>query len=235
MTDAKGRWDELPALTRRLIFRFGRQIHGALPEPRSEFLAYHQHQPNVVKERDMTIIITDEDVKRLLPMRDCIEAMRVAFSDLANGAAVNRPRVRYLARHPDPERKYLANVHVGAVPSYGIACVRAGSQVIRPPSAGNDRRLYEYPQAFNWGVVILYSIETAEPLADARIPTLWYAGRRHNGRGDRSDRACGRHDAWLVRNRQAGALCAGGHPTRASDQSRQCLQSECRASRCLCP
>jgi alanine dehydrogenase len=113
----------------------------------------------------MTIIITDEDVKRLLPMRDCIEAMRVAFGDLAAGAAVNRPRMRYLARHPDPERKYLANVHVGAVPSYGIACVRAGSQIIRPPSAANDRRLYDNPRAFNWGMVILYSIETAEPLA----------------------------------------------------------------------
>lgn len=113
----------------------------------------------------MTIIITDEDVKRLLPMQDCIEAMRVAFRDFANGSAVNRPRMRYLAQHPDPERKYLANVHVGAVPSAGIACVRAGSQIIRPPSAGNDRRLYENPQAFNWGIVILYSIETAEPLA----------------------------------------------------------------------
>jgi len=114
---------------------------------------------------DMTIIITDDDVKRLLPMRDCIEAMRIAFNDLAGGAAVNRPRMRYLASHPDPERKYLANVHVGAVPSFGIACVRAGSQIIRPPSAANDRRLYENPQAFNWGIVILYSIETAEPLA----------------------------------------------------------------------
>jgi alanine dehydrogenase len=113
----------------------------------------------------MTIIITDEDVKRLLPMQDCIEAMRVAFRDLADGAAVNRPRMRYLAKHPDPERKYLANVHVGAVPSCGMACVRAGSQIIRPPSAANNRRLYENPQAFNWGIVILYSIETAEPLA----------------------------------------------------------------------
>jgi ornithine cyclodeaminase/alanine dehydrogenase-like protein (mu-crystallin family) len=121
----------------------------------------------------MTIIITDEDVKRLLSMRDCIEAMRVAFGDLANGAAVNttesqtinRPRMRYLAKHPEPERKYLANVHVGAVPSYGMACVRAGSQIIRPPSPTNERRLYENPQAFNWGIVILYSIETAEPLA----------------------------------------------------------------------
>ena len=73
----------------------------------------------------MTIIITDEDVKRLLPMRDCIEAMRVAFRDFADGSAVNRPRMRYLARHPDPERKYLANVHVGAVPSCGHR-LRAG-------------------------------------------------------------------------------------------------------------
>ena len=113
----------------------------------------------------MTLIITDEDVKRLLPMPDCIEAMRVAFRDFADGIAVNRPRVRYLARHPDPQRRYLANVHVGAVPSYGIACVRAGSQIMRPPGPGNDRRLYENPRAFNWGIVILYSIETAEPLA----------------------------------------------------------------------
>jgi alanine dehydrogenase len=113
----------------------------------------------------MTIIITDDDVKRLLSMEDCMEAMRVAFRDFANGTAVNRPRMRYLAQHPDPEHKYLANVHVGAVPSFGIACVRAGSQIIKPPSASNARRIYENPQPFNWGIVILYSIETAEPLA----------------------------------------------------------------------
>jgi hypothetical protein len=55
----------------------------------------------------MTIIITDEDVKRLLPMRDCIEAMRVAFGDLADGAAVNRPRMRYLAGIPNPNADIL--------------------------------------------------------------------------------------------------------------------------------
>jgi len=113
----------------------------------------------------MTIIITDEDVRRLLPMRDCIAAMRTAFRDFADGSAVNRPRMRYLAKHPDPERRYLANVHVGAVPSAGIACVRAGSQIMRPPSVARERRTYENPQAFNWGFVVLFSIETAEPLA----------------------------------------------------------------------
>jgi len=113
----------------------------------------------------MTIIITDEDVRRLLPMRECIDAMRVAFRDFDAGEAVNRPRMRYLAKHPDPDRRYLANVHVGAVPSSGIACVRAGSQIMRPATAARERRTYENPQAFNWGFVILFSIETAEPLA----------------------------------------------------------------------
>jgi alanine dehydrogenase len=113
----------------------------------------------------MTIIITDDDVSRLLSMRECIDAMRVAFKDFSNGVAVNRPRVRYLAQHPDPERRYFANVHVGAVPSSGIACVRAGSQIMIPPNEKSTRRIYENPSAYNWGIVILYSIETAEPLA----------------------------------------------------------------------
>lgn len=113
----------------------------------------------------MAIIITDDDVTRLLSMRECIDAMKTAFMDFSEGIAVNRPRVRYLARHPDPERRYFANVHVGAVPSSGVACVRAGSQIMRPPNEKSTRRLYENPVAFNWGIVILYSLETAEPLA----------------------------------------------------------------------
>jgi alanine dehydrogenase len=113
----------------------------------------------------MTIIITDDDVKRLLPMRDCIEAMRVAFRDFSTGSAVNRPRVRYLAEHPDSDRKYFANIHVGAVPSYGVACVRAGSHILKPPSATVTRRMYENPQAFNSGIVLLFSTETAQLIA----------------------------------------------------------------------
>lgn len=113
----------------------------------------------------MTIIITDEDVATHLSVRDCIDAMRVAFRDFSGGDAVNRPRLRYLARHPDPGLRYMANVHVGAVPSVGVACVRAGSQILRPAGPDNPRRSYENPASFNWGIVILYSIETAEPLA----------------------------------------------------------------------
>ena len=114
----------------------------------------------------MTLIITGDDVERLMTMGECIEAMEIAFKDFANGIAVNRPRVRYLAQHPDADKRYWANIHVGASPTAGIACVRAGSQIkqMNPPgSARNSRN--ENPRPFNWGLVILYSIATAEPLA----------------------------------------------------------------------
>lgn len=111
------------------------------------------------------LVITDEDVKRLLPMSDCIEAMRVAFNEWAIGSAVSRPRMRYAAQHKDADRKYFANVHIGAVPHYGIASVRAGSHIIKPPSAVVDRRMYENPKPKNSGIVVLYSMDTAELVA----------------------------------------------------------------------
>ena len=47
----------------------------------------------------MSIIITDADAERLLSIPEAIEAMRVAFRDLAEGRAVNPPRLRYSVRH----------------------------------------------------------------------------------------------------------------------------------------
>jgi alanine dehydrogenase len=114
----------------------------------------------------MTLIITGDDVQRLLTMGECIEAMRIAFKDFADGVAVNRPRVRYLAQHPDSEKRYWANIHAGASPTAGMACVRAGSQIkIMNPSGSDRESLNQNPRPFNWGLVILFSIETAEPVA----------------------------------------------------------------------
>lgn len=113
----------------------------------------------------MAIIITDDDVRRLLSMRECIEAMRVSFRDLAAGEAVSLPRVRYAVQSPDAGRDYYANVHVGAVPSYGIACVRAGSHLIDKAGYRTERRVMENPEPVNWTVVILYDIATSEPVA----------------------------------------------------------------------
>jgi ornithine cyclodeaminase/alanine dehydrogenase-like protein (mu-crystallin family) len=112
----------------------------------------------------MAIIISDEDVRRHLSMADCIEAMRTAFRDYALGRAKTLPRVRYRSETPDPDRTYFANVHVGAVPSYGMACVRAGSNCLLK-GGDADRKVHSNPEPVNWSVVILYDLATAEPVA----------------------------------------------------------------------
>jgi len=113
----------------------------------------------------MAIIITDDDARKHLSMPECIEAMQVAFRDFANGQAKSLPRVRYQADTPDPNRKYLCNVHVGAVPSYGMACVRAGSNTLFDDGSNPDRKIIANSEPVNWTVIILYDLSTAEPLA----------------------------------------------------------------------
>jgi ornithine cyclodeaminase/alanine dehydrogenase-like protein (mu-crystallin family) len=113
----------------------------------------------------MPIIITDEDVRRHLSMAECIEAMRIAFRDLAEGRAVAMPRVRYKVPSSSPERSYFANIHAGAVPSLGVACVRAGSHMSLNAAADRGRSSLRNPELFNWTIIILYNTDTAELLA----------------------------------------------------------------------
>ncbi len=112
----------------------------------------------------MPIVITDEDAARLLSIPEAIEAMRIAFRDLAEGRAVNPPRLRYGIGSPDPKRRYTANIHAGAVQTYQVACVRAGSNFT---VAADDpqRKALADPDAPNWTIIILYDLASGEPLA----------------------------------------------------------------------
>ena len=183
----------------------------------------------------MTIIITDEDVHGCCRCANASRPCGWRSAISPTGVAVNRPRMRYLAQHPDPERRYLANVHVGAVPSSGVACVRAGSQIMRPPSATNDRRLYENPQAFNWGIVILYSLETAEPLA--LLHEFLLSGMRVGATTAVAVDAIARPDATTLGLFGTGKQArARWRPSRWCGRSaRQRFQPACRASRRLRP
>ena len=112
----------------------------------------------------MPIIITDTDAARLLSIPEAIDAMRIAFRDLAEGRAVNPPRLRYGIDTPDPGKRYIANIHAGAVATYQVACVRAGSNFT---TTGGDpqRKALADPNAPNWSIIILYDLVTGEPLA----------------------------------------------------------------------
>jgi ornithine cyclodeaminase/alanine dehydrogenase-like protein (mu-crystallin family) len=113
----------------------------------------------------MPIVITDDDAMRLLSIPEAIEAMRVAFRDLAEGKAVNPPRLRYSSETADPKRRYFANIHAGAVQSYQTACVRAGSHFMLMDEQSAQRRTLDNPDPINWSVIILYNLANGEPLA----------------------------------------------------------------------
>jgi len=111
----------------------------------------------------MPIVITDDDAERLLSIPEAIDAMRVAFRDLAEGRALNPPRLRYTASTPDPARRYAANIHAGSIESFAVACVRAGSNFV--PVAADDGRKVTVSDPANWTIIILYDLNSGEPIA----------------------------------------------------------------------
>ena len=113
----------------------------------------------------MAIVITDDDARRHLSMAECIDAMRVCFREFAEEKAISLPRVRYTIGTGEPNKSYYANVHVGAVPSFGVSCVRAGTHIIDDSAYDSGRRSMRNPEPVNWTAVILYDIKTSEPLA----------------------------------------------------------------------
>src|SRR5215217_7175594 len=85
------------------------------------------------------------------------------FRDLSEGRAVNPPRLRYTASTPDATRRYAANIHAGSVESFAVACVRAGSNFMPVQSA--DGRKVAVSDPANWTIIILYDLNSGEPIA----------------------------------------------------------------------
>lgn len=112
------------------------------------------------------LLITDPEVRQVLKMRDCIDAMERAFAEEARGIAVNRPRTRYKVP-PDLDKPgYMANIIPGAVPSSGVAALRYDSTIVQERVvAGSKRMDFPSPLKRSWGFVVLFSLQTGEPLA----------------------------------------------------------------------
>lgn len=112
------------------------------------------------------LLISDKEVRQVLKMRECIEAMERAFAEEARGIAVNRPRTRYKVP-PDLDKPgYMANIIPGAVPSSGVAALRYDSTIVQERIfAGTKRMDFPSPLKRSWGFVLLFSLQTGEPLA----------------------------------------------------------------------
>ncbi len=120
-------------------------------------------------------MISAEDVTSVLDLPACMEAMGQAFAEQARGQAASHPRQRYRVPRQTTlgEPGYMANMIAGAVPSLKVAALRYDSAIVREREAYGKVRLdWLYPAHRSWGLVLLFSTETGEPLAIIQDFTL---------------------------------------------------------------
>lgn len=127
------------------------------------------------------LILSNDDVEKLLPVGACLDVLEEAYRDLGNGMAATVPRYDVFSPTRSNEF-YEYKTMSGVLPNRKIAALRLNSSVVKwyekagavrkdkLPLAGGDRYV---------GLVMLFSTETGEPLAifpDGYVQKLRVAG-----------------------------------------------------------
>jgi len=116
----------------------------------------------------MTLILSNDDVEQLLSMRECMDALEDAYAELAEGRGVSRLRSDSFAPTSRKDALYSLKSMDGICPKLGVGAVRINSDIITWPEDGGNARRVKVPSAPNAryvGLVLLFSVETGEPLA----------------------------------------------------------------------
>jgi alanine dehydrogenase len=116
----------------------------------------------------MTLILSNADVEKLLPMHECIDALDEAYVELAHGRGAARTTSECFAPTERSDALYALKTMDGVIPKFGISALRLNSDIITWPKEGNVVRTVKVPAAPNnryVGLVLLFSTHTGEPLA----------------------------------------------------------------------
>jgi len=129
----------------------------------------------------MMLILSNDDIEKILPVGACLDVLEEAYRDLGNGMAATVPRYDVFSP-TKPNEFYEYKTMSGVLPNRHIAALRLNSSVVKwyekaggvrkdkLPVAGGDRYV---------GLVMLFSTETGEPLAifpDGYVQKLRVAG-----------------------------------------------------------
>ncbi len=127
------------------------------------------------------LILSNEDIEKILPVGTCLDVLEKAYRDLGNGTAATVPRYDVFSP-TKPNEYYEYKTMSGVLPNRGVAALRLNSSIVKwyekaggvrkdkLPVAGGDRFV---------GLVMLFSTETGEPLAifpDGYVQKLRVAG-----------------------------------------------------------
>ena len=114
----------------------------------------------------MTLILSNDDVKSVLTMEIAMRALEEAYSDLARGEAVCRPRIDIRIPTKDPKKVYQWGTMEGGSAA-GYFAIRMKSDVIYEHAYEGAQTQEKYcvrPGKF-CGIILLVSIDNGEPLA----------------------------------------------------------------------
>src|SRR5271169_4849135 len=116
----------------------------------------------------MTLILSNDDVEKLLTMHECIEVLEDVYIELGAGRSVNRIRSDCLVPVARKDALYSLKSMDAVIPKLGVGAVRIDSDIVTWPRQGTNMRRVKVPSAPNSryvGLVLLFSSETGEPLA----------------------------------------------------------------------
>jgi alanine dehydrogenase len=114
------------------------------------------------------MILNNEEVSGVLSMENCLRHLEAAYKDLADGAAVNRPRSDLYLPSTASSGVYCFKTMEGGLTREKVVALRLNSDVIKWEEKGGRIIKEKVPAAAGnkWvGLVLLFSAETGEPLA----------------------------------------------------------------------
>jgi len=116
----------------------------------------------------MTLILSNDDVGKLLTMPECIDVLERAYIELAEGRGVSRTRSDCITPTSRSDAVYSLKSMDGVIPKLGVGAIRISSDIVTWPKKGNTLVREKVPAAPGnryVGLVLLFSTENGEPLA----------------------------------------------------------------------
>jgi len=116
----------------------------------------------------MTLILSNADVEKVLSMRDCMDVLEDAYNEFAHGRGISRLRSDSFTETARKDALYSLKSMDGVCPKLGVGAVRINSDIVTWPQDGASARRVKVPSAPGKryvGLVLLFSVETGEPLA----------------------------------------------------------------------
>ncbi len=125
------------------------------------------------------LILSNEDIEKILPVGACLDVLEEAYRDLGNGMAATVPRYDVFSP-TKPDEFYEYKTMSGVWPNRNVAALRLNSSVVKWYEKAGSVRKDKLPVA--GGAASPAPARSRRAISRARIPRRWLclapAGRR---------------------------------------------------------